>query len=125
MAIPDFMSVAHVDKCAAREPMMSRSLPVNDLSGEGVFSVKLEGPVNMFTVPRIRKTLLAFTKRNEITEMHVDFSQVSALDTAGIAMLVEVWRGLVSRRAVLRLAGLSEQARRLIQLARLDQVFEV
>jgi anti-anti-sigma factor len=104
--------------------MKTRSLPENHPFREGVFSVELEGPVDMMTVPGIRNTLLGPAKKKEIKEIHVDFSRVTVLDTSGVAMLVEVWKGLVRRGAVLRLTGLSEQARRLIQLARLEHVFE-
>ena len=88
-------------------------------------SVQLEGPVDMMTVPAIRKTLLGPTGKKEIKEIHVDFSRVTVLDTSGLAMLVEVWKGLAREGGVLRLTGLSEQAGRLIQLARLDHVFEI
>jgi anti-anti-sigma factor len=105
--------------------MMTPSLAENPSLRDGICSIQLEGAVNMLTVPGILKTLLASTKRNEVKEIYVDFSKVTELDTAGVAMLVEVWRGLADRAAVLRLTGLSDQTRRLIQLARLDHIFEV
>jgi anti-sigma B factor antagonist len=125
MPVRDFLAVGHALKGAISDPMMTQSLPENHSFRDGVFSVQLEGPVDMITVPELRKALLCPTKKHEIMEIHVDFSQVTALDTSGVAMLVEVWKGLARRGAVLRLTGLSEQARRLIQLARLDQVFEI
>lgn len=105
--------------------MMTQSLHENQSFREGILSVQLEGPVDMMTVPAIRKTLLGPTRKKEIKEIHVDFSRVTVLDTSGLAMLVEVLKGLAREGGVLRLTGLSEQARRLIQLARLDHVFEM
>jgi anti-sigma B factor antagonist len=119
------LSVAYVRKDVPRELMMTRSLTEHHTFRDGIYSIQLEGKVNMMTVPRIRKALLISTKRNDVVEVCVDLSRVTELDTAGVAMLVEVWRGLAGRAAALRLAGLSRQARRLIQLARLDHVFEV
>jgi anti-sigma B factor antagonist len=105
--------------------MMVQSSPEKDLLREGIFSTHLEGAVAMRTVPTMHKALLGVARKSEVREIHLDFSRVTVLDTAGVAMLVEIWRGLARRGGTLRLTGLSAHARRLIQLARLDQIFEV
>jgi anti-sigma B factor antagonist len=105
--------------------MMVELAPGKRSLQDGRFSIQLEGPVDMKTVPEIRRMLLGTAKKREVTEIRVDFSRVTALDTAGVAMLVEIWRGLARKDGVLRLSGLSEKARRLMQLARLDQVFAI
>jgi anti-anti-sigma factor len=92
---------------------------------EDMTAVQLEGPIDFTTVPGIRKQLLGHARKRESREMCVDLSRVTLLDTAGVAMLVETWRCLVRRNGVLHLTGLSENARRLLQLARLDQVFGI
>jgi anti-sigma B factor antagonist len=79
----------------------------------------------MRTVPGIRRAFLSRAKKSEIKEISVDFSRVTAMDTSGVAMLVEIWRSLAQRGGVLRLSGLSGNARRLMQMARLDEVFEI
>ena len=104
---------------------MVQSSPEKNLLREGIFSVHLEGAVAMSTVPGIRRALLGAARKSEVKEIRLDFSRVTVLDTAGVAMLVEIWRGLARRGGTLRLTGLSEHARKLIQLARLDQIFEV
>ena len=104
---------------------MVRSSPITPSLRDDVFSIQLEGPVDLRTVPAIRRVLLSPAKKREINEICVDFSRVTALDTSGVAMLVEIWRGLAQRNGVLRLSGLTENAKRLIQLARLDQLFEM
>ncbi len=104
---------------------MVQSSPEKDLLREGIFSTHLQGAVAMRTVPGIRKALLGVARKSGIKEIRIDFSRVTMLDTAGVAMLVEIWRGLARRGGTLRLTGLSEHARRLIQLARLEQIFEV
>ena len=105
--------------------MMVQSSPENGSLREGIFSIQLHGPVAMATVPEIRKVLLGAAKKRAVKEIRIDFSRVSRLDTSGVAMLVETWRGLARRGGALRLSGLSENAKRLIQLARLDQIFEI
>jgi anti-sigma B factor antagonist len=108
-----------------REPIMVQSSSIKHALRDNRCSIQLEGPVDMRTVPEIRRTLLGRAKKNEIREMDVDLSRVTVLDTAGVAMLVEIWRGLARRDGVLRLSGLSEKAKSLIQLARLDLIFEI
>jgi anti-sigma B factor antagonist len=104
---------------------MAQSPPVTHLFRDGRFSIQLEGRVDMMTVPEIRRTLLGAAKRREVKEIQIDFSRVTILDTSGVAMLVEIWRGLARKDGLLRLNGLSKNARRLIQMARFDQVFAI
>jgi len=104
---------------------MVQSSPQNDSLREGIFSIQLHGPVAMTTVPEIRKVLLDAAKKRTVKEIRIDFSRVTILDTSGVAMLVETWRGLARRGGALRLSGLGENAKRLIQLAGLDQIFEI
>lgn len=92
---------------------------------EGIISVRLEGPVDLTTVPGIRKRLLGYARKREGKEMHIDLSRVTLLDTAGLAMLVETWRCLGRRSGLLYLTGLNGNARRMVELARLDQVFRI
>ncbi len=91
----------------------------------GVLTLQMDGPVDMTTVPQIRKTILDLLQKKRVQEVHLDLSRVTVLDTSGVAMLVEIRRALSRRRAALQLTGLSEKTRRLIQLARLEQVFDI
>jgi stage II sporulation protein AA (anti-sigma F factor antagonist) len=104
---------------------MVQSSPEDDALRDGIFSMQLRGPVAMATVPEIRKLLLGAAKKRTVKVIRLDFSRVTILDTSGVAMLVETWRGLARRGGALRLSGLSENARKLIQLAGLDQIFEI
>lgn len=87
--------------------------------------VPLEGPVDLTTVPGLRHHLLGCAKKRETKELSVDMGRVTQLDTAGVALLVELWRCLARRGGRLRLSGLSENARRLLHLAGLDQVLQI
>jgi len=104
---------------------MLLSLPLKHSFRDGRLLIQLDGPLDMKTVPEIRRTLLGAAKRREVKEIQVDFSRVTILDTSGVAMLVEIWRGLARKDGLLRLNGLSESARRLVQMARLDRVFAI
>lgn len=95
------------------------------LPREGTDCVPLEGPVDLTTVPGLRNRLLGCVKKREIKELSVDMGRVTHLDTAGVAMLVELWRCLARRGGKLRLSGLSENVRRLLHLAGLDQILSI
>jgi anti-anti-sigma factor len=86
--------------------------------------IRLEGEVNIYTAPGIRKMLLKAARRGQIRSMEVDFSSVSAIDTSCIAVLVELARALKARGAALRLTGFGENAARMISMAALDSIFE-
>jgi anti-sigma B factor antagonist len=104
---------------------MARLLVDNHSFGDGLLSLELEGPVDLRTVPGLRKRLLGTVRKRTIKGVLIDLSRVSSLDTSGVAMLVEIWRALGGSDGVIRLTGLSDNARRLIHLARLDQVFVI
>lgn len=88
-------------------------------------SVLLEGPLDRQTVPKIRKKLLSSAKKSGVRKMEIDLSRVSSMDTAGIAMMVEVLRVLASRNGKLGLTGLNENAIKMVRLSRLDKVFDM
>lgn len=91
----------------------------------GELLVKLDGALDWGTVPEIRKKLLKVSRRKGIKILVADFSRVSDMDTAGVAMLLEVMRALSRKDGQLQLAGLSENIQQIIRLARLDQVFQI
>jgi anti-anti-sigma factor len=107
------------------EPMKTELSPENRVLGAGTLTISLEGPVDMETVPGLRKRLLEAAGKRALREVHLDFSRVTFLDTSGVAMLVEIWRASANRDGQVRLSGLSDNARKLIELARLDQIFVI
>ncbi len=89
----------------------------------GEVSLDLEGDLDRRTVPRRRGKLLSVARKKTAKRLTLNFSRVSTIDTAGVALLVEIKRAIADRRGELRLAHLNERARRVIRLARLDQFF--
>jgi anti-sigma B factor antagonist len=88
-------------------------------------SIHLEGLLDRQTVPKIRKELLKAAKKSGVSKVEVDLSRVSGLDTAGIALMVELLRVLSNRHGKLRLTGLNEHSIKMIRLSRLDALFQV
>lgn len=103
-------------------PESPQDVPLDE---ENILCLRLEGAVDMRTVPGIRRALLGHVKKRGIREVRIDFSRVTHLDTSGIAMFVEIWRCLTQKGGVLRLCGLSGNAWRLMRMARLEELFEL
>jgi anti-sigma B factor antagonist len=96
----------------------------SDLSGaQNQDVVHLAGSVDLEHSPEIRRTLLdAVAARGDI---FVDLSEVSYIDSSGIACLVEALQAARNHRANLGLVAVSRQAMRVLELARLDMVFSI
>lgn len=90
---------------------------------EGVLVVALAGEVDLQHSPRLRKTLmeLMFQGRDVMVEM----AAVDYIDSSGVAGLVEAFQMARSHNTRLVLVAVSEPARRVLHLARLDRVFSL
>lgn len=91
-----------------------------DQTGESV--VDLVGALDRNTVPEVRERLLKLVRSAGRKNLVLDFSGVAAIDTAGIAMLVELRSSLMLNGGRLLLKGLTDNATRMIRLARLSGV---
>lgn len=89
----------------------------------GVLVVALEGDVDMSSSPDARKVLLDCVGRGR--PVVVDMAGVSYIDSSGVASLVESLQNARKSGSAFVLAAVSEPARRVLELARLDQVFTI
>lgn len=85
--------------------------------------VRLSGNVDLEHSPDIRKTLLEAVA--EKVNVFVDLSEVTYIDSSGIACLVEALQTARNHGANLGLVAVSRQAMRVLELARLDMVFSI
>ena len=89
---------------------------------EGEFVVvSLAGEVDLHYSPQARKCIL--DNLNKEAHVLVDLSQVKYIDSSGIASLVEGFQLARSKKLQFGLVGVSDAARQVLQLARLDKVF--
>ncbi len=86
--------------------------------------VTLQGELRMASVSTPRRRLLQLARKGPRI-LVIDLVEVPTIDTAGIAVLVEVLRAMHVRGGKLRLIGLLDQVRRMVELTSLDQVLEV
>ena len=85
--------------------------------------VSLSGDVDLDNSPQVRRALLNAV--GEKRAVLVDMSGVSYIDSSGIASLVEAYQSARRGRTAFALVAVSDAAMRVLELARLDQVFSI
>lgn len=85
--------------------------------------VRLAGSVDLEHAPDVREELLDAVALGG--DVLVDLSAASYIDSSGIACLVEALQKARANGAELGLVAVSPQARRVLELARLDMVFSI
>jgi anti-sigma B factor antagonist len=90
---------------------------------QGVVVVAFEGDVDLQSSPDARKVLLETVGKG--LPIMVDLSQVGYIDSSGVASLVESFQAARKAGQDLILISVSEGAKRVLELARLDKVFTI
>jgi anti-sigma B factor antagonist len=90
---------------------------------DGRVLVNLLGDIDLEHSGDIRQVLLDCVGRG--ADVLVDMSQVLYIDSSGIACLIEALQSSRERGSGFGLVSVSEQAGRVLKLARLDKVFEI
>jgi len=95
-----------------------------DISTHGIYTVvALKGEVDLYYSPKAREHILGCLKKNQ--NVLVDLSEVSYIDSSGVASLVEGYQEAKSSGVEFGLIGVSSAALSVLQLARLDKVFPI
>ncbi len=92
-------------------------------SDSGYDIVLLTGDVDLSCSPEARKAILACLSDGHNTL--VDLSDVSYIDSSGVASLVEGFQTAKKSDLKFGLVGVSEAAMSVLELARLDKVFPI
>jgi anti-sigma B factor antagonist len=88
---------------------------------DGVVLIRLSAEVDLSWSQQVRRAVLDALESNVI--VGVDLSEVSYIDSSGIAALVEGFQGARARGSRFALVAVSDAVRAVLQLARLDRVF--
>lgn len=88
---------------------------------QGATVVAFEGDVDLQSSPEARTALLEAVARGD--SVLVDLSAVDYIDSSGVASLVESYQKARKQNQGYVLVSVSEGARRVLELARLDKVF--
>jgi anti-sigma B factor antagonist len=95
-----------------------------DETSEGTL-VRLRGHLGIDSSPALRDRLLAVLQGQSMETVVVDLTEVSYLDTSGIATLVEGLKIARSRRNTLRIQGLQGRVLHLFEVTGLLDIFEI
>ena len=89
----------------------------------GLNVLALSGEVDLHESPEARKRILACIESN--TDLLVDLSGITYIDSSGIASLIEGLQLAKSMQLNFGLVGVSNAAMQVLRLSRLDQVFTI
>lgn len=95
----------------------------NTKEESGYAVIELSGEVDLSCSPDARKQILECL--GEKKDLLVDLSQVSYIDSSGVASLVEGFQTAKKKSLKFGLVGVSAAAMSVLQLARLDKVFPI
>lgn len=90
---------------------------------DGTLIVALNGEVDLNRAQEVRRTLLGCVARG--LDILVELSGVTYIDSSGIASLVEALQEAGKKGLRLGLVSVSQDARKVFELARLDKVFAI
>ena len=84
----------------------------------------LSGEIDLDVSPRIAASLTEMIDRKP-EKLVVDLSEVTYIDSSGLAALIEAMQNVDKYNGKFALAGLQENVRPIFEIARLDQVFRI
>ena len=90
-------------------------------SQDGFQIIALQGEVDMHSATGLRERLLSALQ--DPAGLIVDMSEVSFIDSSGIAILVEAYKRAKQHSQAFALAGVRAAPMQVLQLTRLDKVF--
>src|ERR1700690_3440566 len=99
-------------------------LEITEEENEGGTLVRLRGRLSIDPSPAFRDRLLAMLRRQSPAAVMVDLSEVSYIDTSGVATLVEGLKTARHRKTTLCLQGLQGRVRHLFEVTGLLTLFE-
>lgn len=116
MAHTDYESVATLDA--------SSSSPSSSVSQPEPHILALEGDIDLHESPNVREALRALIEPKP-PRVYIDLSEVSYIDSSGIAVLIDALQRIQSYGGKLALFGIRANVRTVFEIARLDSVFRI
>ena len=84
----------------------------------------LKGEIDLHVSPVVTASLNAIVEKKP-DRLVIDLSDVSYIDSAGLAALIQAMQKVEAYGGKFLLAGLQETVRSIFEISRLDQVFQV
>lgn len=103
-----------------KEPASSNATPRQSRSNV----LPLKGEIDLHVSPSVTTSLNQMIEKKP-ERFVVDLSDVSYIDSAGLAALIEAMQKVEGYGGKFMLAGLQETVRSIFEISRLDQVFQI
>ena len=103
-----------------KDPTSSSATPRQSRSNV----LPLKGEIDLHVSPSVTVSLNEMINKKP-ERMVVDLSDVSYIDSAGLAALIEAMQKVEGYGGKFMLAGLQETVRSIFEISRLDQVFQI
>lgn len=101
---------------------MAITIDTEDRDGTPV--LKTSGEIDLYSSPQLRDALMkAITKADGAVQ--IDLSEVTYMDSSGVAVLVEGLKAAGKKRLEYTLVAPSQPVLKVLQLSRLDRVFTI
>lgn len=92
---------------------------------QGWTILDLSGDIDLSHSPEMRKVLMVEIKEKKIPKLYLNLKNVRYIDSSGIASLVEGLKASRDHGSRLILFGLNTTVREVMQLSRLQKIFEI
>ena len=86
--------------------------------------IPLEGEIDLHESPNVRESLRPSIEK-KIPRVYVDMSEVSYIDSSGLAVLIDAMQRIANYGGKFGLIAIRPAVRTVLEIARLDQVFRV
>lgn len=93
-------------------------------NNNGLPVLAISGEIDMSTSPALRSHLLEFV-HNKTSVLIIDFSDVTYIDSSGIATFVEGLKGMMPYGGKLKFISIPEKIGEIFSFSKLDKVFEI
>lgn len=100
------------------------SLKITPTIKDDVAVLHIDGEVDMFSSPQARNAIMELVKKR-VPKVIVELSEVSYMDSSGVATLIEGLQLCQKYNGLLVVAGLRDNVREVFELTRLDKIFKI
>ncbi len=100
-------------------------MQISARQSEGGIILDLSGDIDLAHSPAMRKALLVEIKEKRTPKVYLNLKKVRYIDSSGIASLVEGLKASRDQGSRLILYALSTSVREVMELSRLQKIFEI
>jgi anti-sigma B factor antagonist len=99
-------------------------MKIDVIEVRGVKTIAVSGDIDMYSSNKLRDEIMCLIDKKVLT-LHVDFKEVSYMDSSGIATFVEALKTMKTYGGRLKLICIPEPIMEIFRFSRLDRVFEI